>query len=151
MAPEALPLFVIDASVVVHWYLPEQQFAEATDKFYQDFAEGRLRLAAPGHLWYEVPSALVKAVGAGRLPRQAALELGARFLGLGIGVVHTPWLIQLGMEITTRLGCSLYDGTYLALADILECPTLSADNRLRRTLHGKPSRALWIEDYQTDE
>ena len=140
-------LYVPDATVVGAWYLPEEPFDRQAISFYRDFIEGQIRLVAPSHIWYEVPSILSRAVGGGRIPVDEARDNLERFRSLRIPVVHSQQLINAGFEYSVSLQCSVYDATYLALADLVESPFIYADSRLRRSLRDRHPRALWIEDY----
>jgi len=56
-------------------------------------------------------------------------------------------LILSAYDDATRIGCSLYDGLYLALADAAEGSLIYADGRLRNALAGRFARALWLGGY----
>lgn len=65
-----------------------------------------------------------------------------------IPTVRSGSLILGACDQALRFGCSLYDGLYLALAEMAQCPLVYADQRLRNALGSRFPRAVWIEDFQ---
>ena len=63
----SIPCFTIDASVAVKWHVRDEDDAAAADSLPRDFINGRIRLVAPDHIRYEVPSAILAAVRRNRL------------------------------------------------------------------------------------
>jgi predicted nucleic acid-binding protein len=87
-------------------------------------------LHAPHLIDAEVASALRRMTTADRLPADAgwvALDVWRR-----MGVTRYPIVPLLGRIWDLRDNVSAYDATYLALAEALDCPLLTADGRLGR-------------------
>ncbi len=61
-------------------------------------------------------------------------------------VVDEDFLITDGYELAQRHGCSLYDAYYMALAEKLDVPFLTADPR-RYDRVGHLPYFVWIGDY----
>jgi len=141
------PQFVVDASVAAMWQLHDEDHADVAASLLQDFREGRIRLIAPGHMRYEVPSAIRKAWRTGRVTEAQARRAIGVFLGWRVPTVDDDDLITAAFEFTVHFGCSLYDGLYLALAERTACPLVFADGRLRNALAGRFPFALWLTDY----
>ena len=141
------PLYVVDASVAGKWYLRDEEWAGTAMRVFTDYMEGRTQLVAPSHILYEVPSLISKAVGRGRLSVEEGYRSSRLFRDVPLDTFHFRALIDVGFDYSIRHRCSLYDATYLALADDLNCPYLYADPRLQRTLGNRFPRALWLEDY----
>jgi predicted nucleic acid-binding protein len=55
--------------------------------------------------------------------------------------------LSVGTSLTGS-GCSYRDAGYLALADLLGCPFVHADDKLRDKLAGRFPHEVWIEDYR---
>lgn len=138
------PQFVVDASVAAKWYLNDDQALEVL----RHFLQGKISLLAPDHIRYEVPSAVRNAIRRERVDPAAAREATSIFLGLGLHTTRSSSLILLGHDQAMKFGCSLYDGLYLALAEMSRCPLLHADRKLRHALNGRFPLELWIADYQ---
>ena len=139
-------LHVIDASVAVKWYLPDEHDADLAVAILADFREGRTALVAPGHFRYEVPSAIRNALRTNRLTPSEGGRAIAAFFAAQVPTVDDNALIEAGYDQARRFGCSLYDGLYLALAENIGCPFIHADRRLRNTLGTRFPRALWLSD-----
>lgn len=59
--------FVVDASVAAKWVLKDEADARPAEILLADFRESRIQLIAPGHIHYEVPSAVRSAVRSRRI------------------------------------------------------------------------------------
>jgi predicted nucleic acid-binding protein len=57
-------------------------------------------------------------------------------------------LILAAHDLALGVGCSLYDGLYLALAEMTVSPLVFADARLRRTIADHFPLAFWLPDYR---
>jgi predicted nucleic acid-binding protein len=144
----SLPVYVVDASVAVKWHLRDEQDADIAVRVLADFRDGRSFLLAPDHIRYEVPSAIRNAIRTGRMTAEQGRAAITDFHGWQIPTVSDDALIRAGYEQALLFGCSLYDGLYLALAEIVACPLIYADNHLRNALGTKFRRALWLGDYR---
>lgn len=116
-------MLVVDASVLV--------VALADDGTDGDAARDRLRgeeLAAPELLDLEVTSVLRKQRSAGLVDDHRALlaltDLGA------LPIHRAPHLPLLGRCWELRENLTIYDGAYVALAELLQVDLLTADGRL---------------------
>jgi predicted nucleic acid-binding protein len=145
-----VPAYVVDASVVVKWILQlaDEPYVDIAEANLDDFQADRVRLYAPVVINYETGHALHRAVRRARIaPEQARAGLET-FYDLRIRTVSNRRLLVRGWNASEMYGCSLYDGTYLALAELTDLHFLFADEHLRNTLAGRFPRALWIADYQ---
>lgn len=140
---------VVDASVAVKWYLPEgEDDLDAARLVLDRFSAGDLGLVAPDLLVYEVASAVTVAT-IGRQPRlsRALGDLAIdRFLGLGLRTANGAGLLPAAFALVHRHGCALYDASYLALAQRLGIPFLTADRKLHRRIGHLPE-VVWLADY----
>lgn len=88
------------------------------------------RLAAPEVLYLEVANALKKARARGALDERRSAEALRDLLGLSLrSFPHPPFLARI-WELRENL--SPYDAAYVALAEALRKPLLTADRRLAR-------------------
>ncbi len=135
---------VVDASVAVKWVVAEND-AEAALRL----LESNLSLFAPAHWPAEAANALWAACRRGELSEQQAHE---RVIALAEAPVATAPLAPLAaaaMTIALRLGVSVYDALYLALAEQQDAALVTADRRLfeaarrDKQLRG---RMRWIAD-----
>lgn len=133
---------VVDASVVLKWFLREE-FSDAARRLRNDFVTGEVDLDAPTLLPYEVMNAArySRAFSERELLRLAeALEA----LGLALHPFEGD-LVALAVKLATSARTTIYDASYLALADNLGVKFYTADREL---LKSAPVRlAEHIEDY----
>jgi predicted nucleic acid-binding protein len=117
-------LIVVDASVLAP--------AIADDGADGDRARARLAgeaLAAPELIFLEVASVLRRATRAHRLDARRAGQALADLAALPLrSAPHVPLLAR-AWEL--RDTATVYDGAYLALAELLRAPLLTADKRLQ--------------------
>ncbi|MDO8670494.1 MAG: type II toxin-antitoxin system VapC family toxin [Dehalococcoidia bacterium] len=148
MTTRPTTVMVVDASVAVKWHLTDEEYGDQAIIVLERFAAGQLELVAPEHIRYEVLAAITVAT-LGRQPRltiEQGEEAIAEFLALGIGTVRDSDLIMAAYPLVHRYGCALYDVIYLAVAQRLKAPLITADNKLYR-LVGDTPHILWIGDY----
>lgn len=141
---------VLDASVVLKSYLPEEGSTQAQAVF-KDWAMGHLELLAPALLPYEVTNALLVALRRRRIDAARAREILREFIGLTIptqglaGLEERAWALALEHQRTA------YDAAYLALAEREGLPLLTGDKRLYNAVKGKLPWVQWIGDYRPYE
>jgi len=118
-------VIVVDASVIAP--------ALADDEGDGDRARRELAgegLAAPELLALEVCQTFRRAARIGRLGRRRAEQAMSDLVALPIGYVpHRPLL---GRIWELRENATAYDAAYLALAELMAAPLLTADGRLER-------------------
>ena len=64
-------------------------------------------------------------------------------------VVHpSAPLLEAALDIALRIGRTVYDSLYMALAVQLDCRLVTADEKLYNALKNEPlgTRILWLED-----
>jgi len=91
--------------------------------------EGRAKIIIPSLLYYEVGNILL--FGRSRPPIEETGEALTDLFSIPLEVVP-PTLVSANvtLRLASRRGLSYYDATYLALAEMLECPLITADRRL---------------------
>ena len=134
--------YVVDASVVVKWFLDEED-ADAARRLRDDYASDDVDLDAPALLPFEVLNAV--RFGAGFRPK----ELGrvAEMLGrFGIPLHHLEGpCAEMVADLTTSAELTIYDASYLGLSKVLGVPLYTADEEMSRAEAGVEVRH--IRDY----
>jgi predicted nucleic acid-binding protein len=121
---------VIDASVVVKWFV-EEEFDDEALKLRDAYVEGAIRLSSTALMPFEVMNGLHVANNNEQFLTAAADSLtqyGIRlFLPLG------PYLSNT-IKVSGRNSVSIYDASYVALAERLGCLLYTADMELIKRL-----------------
>ncbi len=119
---------VVDSSVAVKWYIPENGSDRAASLLRAD-----LRLIAPDLLIPEVGNVLWK-----RRRDLPAAEIAAIADALGsacpVSLYPSRALLQGALLVALACERSVYDSLYLALAVSEDCPLVTADERLSNAL-----------------
>ena len=118
---------VVDASVVLKWYLRDENGADAALALQARHVAGALRLAVPELLYLEVANALRWKRGVSRELAEEALA-GLWALGLETAPLTEP-LLREALRLAHALGATVYDALYLALARARGCELVTADTR----------------------
>jgi predicted nucleic acid-binding protein len=129
-------LVCVDASFLVKLLTPEAH-SERADALWAGWLEGEVHVFAPVLLAFEVTSVLRKKVQRGLLSEARGREAVEAFAELAgslelispEGLHRRAW--QLAAENRQP---NLYDSYYVALAELLDCPLWTADERLRRAM-----------------
>jgi predicted nucleic acid-binding protein len=135
---------VVDASVAVKWFVPEIHSAEALR-----LLDARFRRHIPVLLHSEVGQTIWKKVYQ-RKEMEAAdgrsIVRGLMVMALEVHAV-TP-LIEPAFDIPLATGRTVYDSIYLALATVLGCKLVTADQKLYNALRNGPFAAdvHWVAD-----
>ncbi|ALL01893.1 hypothetical protein Pyrde_1850 [Pyrodictium delaneyi] len=120
---------VVDASVVVKWFIVEEYSSEA--RLLRDaYVEGLIDLAAPELLPFEVLNALRYSGAFG----EDELKEVARVLDdFQLALFRLEGELALrAVEVAMRKGVTIYDASYVALAELLGATLYTADEKLIR-------------------
>ena len=141
---------VVDASVGIKLFLHEDDSELVADLFNDHLRHPAAQLiAVPGFFYIECASILRKAVRAGQYDAtQARVDLDD-LEHMGLHTVSTISLSGPAFEISSVYGASVYDASYVALANRLGVPLLTADERLINCLAGSPYTLQTIADFFT--
>jgi predicted nucleic acid-binding protein len=143
LATDAL---VVDASIAVKWYLPDETDATTAQSVLIAYQSEGLALFAPLHIRYEVPSAIAVARRRGRIGVAASEAMLASFLDLDFLLTHDDQLVREAFAAAQQYGCAFYDGLYVALAQRLGLPFVTADRKLYDLVAFAPG-TVWIADW----
>ncbi len=130
---------IIDASVLLRAFFPDEEGHLTALALLRAHALGEEELHAPSLLAYEIVNALVQGVRRERIHPNTAQEILTTFEGLGI-VLHAVPLSRT-LELARRFGRSAYDAAYLALAEAMDAPFITADRRL---FHAVQATLPWV-------
>lgn len=120
---------IVDASVAVKWFLPEEGAAEA-----KSLLNGTFRLLAPDLLWIEVGSVAWKIARRGDLTPAEAEQIVRDAAAFPVEIVESLPLLPSAIRIATEADRSIYDSLYVALAARERASVVTADDRLANAL-----------------
>jgi predicted nucleic acid-binding protein len=134
---------VIDASVVIKWFVPEIH-AEAAARW---LSSGH-PLLAPDLLFAEAGNIVWK-----KTIRDGLSEADARRVMRALGkvrlrTVSTRELAEAALDLALALRCSVYDALYVALAIAEDALLVTADRKLHTLVSATPLKQFlcWVED-----
>jgi len=129
-----LTLWVVDASVVVKWYVPEDDTPAALE-----LRKSEVKLAAPDLLFAELANILWKLVRRGEMTQSRAIEIIEKIVEAPFVTYTNESLARDAIDLALATGLSAYDASYVALAARLNVQCITADQRLVRKLAGTPA------------
>lgn len=125
---------VIDTGVAVAWFIAESEGGpsngDAAVALLSAAQRGRLTLHAPQLLLPEFGNVLWKLTRFRELPAAQAARNLALLRAVRLRYHPHQGLADAALTLANTLGCSVYDGTYLALAERLGANLVTTDERL---------------------
>ena len=139
---------VVDASVAAKWTLTDEEYVDQAGALLVHLDQGHIELAAPHLIRCEVASSIIVATQhqPPRLTPERAEDAIAKFLDLDIETFDESDLLLPAYALVRRYGCAVYDAIYLALAQRLGLPFLTADRRFYDKVH-QSFDVIWIAQY----
>ena len=127
--------YVVDASVAVKWFVREREVERAAAfALRRRHIEGKSRMIVPELFLLEVPNA----IKAGRKAREGELASVLDTLhDMDLQVERHSWdVLRKANAIAWAYNLTWYDGIYVALAEVLGYPLVTADEALMRRMRG---------------
>lgn len=141
-----MSVFVVDASVVVKWFVPE---------IHSDAARRLLELpneyVAPDLLFAETANTIWKKIRRKELTVEDGQRLVADIGRIAIETVSCRALAEDAHALANATGRTVYDAMYVTLAVRFNTRLLTADERLEAALRNVPAVADYIQLVQTFE
>ena len=125
---------VVDTSVVVKWYIPEQHHEQAR-ALRDEYLDGKFDLVAPALMPFEAINALKYS---GHYEGNRLEEASKSLPEYGIELVPFNNTGPVS-KIANELDITIYDAAYIALAQKLETKAYTADGKLLNDLDGEYS------------
>lgn len=126
---------VLDASVVLKWFLPDEEEGQMALEFLEKHLAGEIQLVAPSLLEYEVLNGLLYAGKRGRIKEDIIRKAAEGLAGLGIELKPPSAHAARALKFARAFGISIYDAAYLAVAEAEGCPLITAADRLFAAVH----------------
>lgn len=119
---------VLDTSVIIKWYSQDNEAdCEKANRLIADCKNGNLKLLIPDLLIYELGNALLKGKQFSYLQLKLALD---HFYSLKVEIFSASYnLLDKAIQIASEYKLTVYDATYIALAQIKNCQLITANPR----------------------
>ena len=135
-----MTLLVVDASVVIKWFLPEIHTDAARQLLRSDHG-----FAAPDLLFAELATTIWKKVTRGELTESDAHDLVNDLPDIAVETTSCQSLAADAYALAVIAQRTVYDAMYLALAIRLQTRLVTADDGLVRGLMHIPELATYID------
>jgi predicted nucleic acid-binding protein len=126
-------LYVIDAGVVVKWFIPEADSAIA-HQLLERYLQGVDTPVAPDLLIAECANVFWRRCRQGDISAEEATESVADLLTLDVPLVPATRLVQSALPLALQHQRTVYDALYLTLAQERHYPLITADERFFNAL-----------------
>ncbi|MGE5576329.1 MAG: type II toxin-antitoxin system VapC family toxin [Syntrophothermus sp.] len=124
----------VDASLVVKWLIPEE-LSEHALGLLRDWRKDRVVLLAPALLMFEVLATIRKHLWRRTLTFSEAQQSVTYLFELPIQVKNDPKILGIAWDLANQLGQpTVYDTSYLALAQMEDCALWTADKKFARVI-----------------
>lgn len=131
---------IIDSSIAIKWYLPDERDDKAL-AIKSDFTDGNVLIAIPALFFYEVNNILRTVSKSLRIAKEDSIKAYQNLLELNFMVYSSKELFKAALEKALVEDISSYDASYIALAEYLQVPFYTADEKLI-----KKTQSKWIKN-----
>jgi len=120
-------MYVLDASVVVKWFV-EEEGKEIALSIRDKFWKREIHIIVPDLLLYEISNALRYNPKFNENDVKDAID---SIINMGIRIlIPSGEILKKAIDMSFLYGITLYDAYYVALADELKIPFITADKKL---------------------
>lgn len=138
---------ILDASVAVKWFLPDEDGATEALHLRSAALTRSVELAAPDVIWAEVCQSLVRAVRRGRMERDAVRAVVDDLVEVRPLITDGAIDPRDAIRVALSAGVSAYDAQYLALGARLGQPVITADLRMLDQGRAHGFEMVWLGDF----
>jgi predicted nucleic acid-binding protein len=137
---------VLDASVVLKWYLDDEKYGQKALYLLTKYISNELDILAPSLLEYEVINGLIIAQKRGRIKEEMIHTAVDGFINLGIRLKNLYSFYTRTLHYCKVYNRSVYDASYLAVAEEESMPLVTADEGLYNAVKKDLKWVKWLED-----
>lgn len=135
--------FVVDASVAIKWFIPEDHSDAAVQ--WRDSAD---LISAPDLIAAELGNIVWKMQRRDEITRLDAAEILSEFVKLRLEITPSMTLLPAAFALAAELDRTVYDSLYLALAITRDWPLITADRKFYSSVMTSSFAAhiRWVAD-----
>ncbi len=137
---------VIDASVVLKWYLADEEYGTKAIGLLEKYISNELNILAPSLLEYELINGLIIAQKRGRTKEEKLHTAIDGFVNLEIKLVNLSQLYPRVLYYCRVYNCSAYDASYLSLAADESISMITGDEGLYNVVKRDLKWVKWLGD-----
>jgi len=137
---------VVDASVGVKLVVPEELSAQADSLFALLEQQPLAHFCVPDLFFIECANVLLKYVRRLKYPTYEAQQDIIQLTALNLDQRPAVSLSADAFELARQFELSAYDACYVVLAKQLDCPLVTADERLVRKFVNTDYKVVWLGD-----
>lgn len=142
--------FVIDASVVLAWLLPDEMYKPPANRILTSFGQKTIDLVAPTILLYEILNGITASLLRKRIDTLFSEKLLFSYQSLEI-LLKEPDEKHI-LEVSAETSLSSHDSAYISLALQKNKPLITADKKLYNTIKKNIGKnVIWIEDFYQEK
>ena len=135
---------VLDASVILKWYLSDEEYGQKALNLLHRYITKELDILSPSLLEYEVVNGLTIAQKRGRIKEEKILTAIEGFFDLEINLRDLSYFYPKVLNYCKVYNQSIYDASYLALAEVEGISLITADEGLYRPVKSDLKWVKWI-------
>jgi predicted nucleic acid-binding protein len=136
----------VDASFALKLVIPENGSAHVAEKWKEWLGQG-IRVTAPWIFAFETMSVIRRKVARREFSEKEGLKAWKIIWGIGIELKHHEEIWNRSWKMASKYHRpTIYDVSYLALAEALDCELWTADMKFIEALVGREPRVRGIED-----
>jgi predicted nucleic acid-binding protein len=131
---ERLKAAVVDSSILLKWFRPNEPHADTANAILRAYLDERLELTIPDLAAYEVANVMRY-----RTPEVDAAQAAETLFNLRIPIYRLNYpTIRRAIQASVQRDISVYDATFLAVAETLRLQLVTADKRFYQAIRSLP-------------
>lgn len=138
---------IIDASVALKWFFDEE-LKEVAEDIFDQIETRKIKAIVPEIFYFEMSN--ICSMKSRRKLAEPALVMTyfSKILDIGLERHLHETIADVALEYSLQMEVSVYDASYLALAEIYGAPLVTADKKLVRACQGKFELIEYLGDFK---
>jgi len=138
---------VVDASIAIKLFIEQEDSDLAESLLLRLSGNPPARFAVPDLFYVECANVFWKYVQQAGFPVVQAQSSLQRLKALNLQVYPLSELVEEALDVAIAYRISVYDACYVVLSLYVQCPLITADRKLLRSLVDSPYSLLLLSDF----